>query len=102
MARINLLPWREQLREERKKRFVTALAISAMIGGAVIFTGDLMVRSSVDAQASRNQYLKSHITKLDKSITELKDLRKKRGQLLERMKVIQGLQGNRPVSVRGF
>ena len=102
MARINLLPWREQLREERKKRFLTAMAISAMIGGAVIFTGDLMIRGSVDAQTSRNQYLNSHITKLDKGIAELKDLRKKRGQLLERMKVIQGLQGNRPVSVRVF
>ena len=102
MARINLLPWREQLREERKKRFFAALAMSAMIGGAVVFTGDMMSRSSVDAQISRNQYLKSHIKKLDKSIIELKDLRDKRGQLLERMKVIQSLQGNRPVSVRVF
>ena len=26
MARINLLPWREQLREERKQRFLVAMA----------------------------------------------------------------------------
>ena len=102
MARINLLPWREQLREERKKRFLLALVVSVMIGGAVVFVGDLIVSSSVSAQASRNQYLQSHIKKLNKSITEIKDLRKKREQLLERMEVIQSLQGNRPVSVRVF
>ncbi|AMO57877.1 pilus assembly protein PilN [Endozoicomonas montiporae] len=102
MARINLLPWREQLREERKKRFITVLMMSIVLGAAVVFLGDLAVSSSVNAQASRNLYLQSHIKKLNKSIAEIKDLRKKREQLLERMTVIQGLQGNRPVSVRVF
>lgn len=102
MARINLLPWREQLREERKKRFFAALVVSVMVGVAVVFVGDLIMSNSVSAQISRNQYLQSHINTLNKSIAEIKDLRTKREQLLERMQVIQSLQGNRPVSVRVF
>ena len=31
MARINLLPWREQLREERKQRFLVTL-VGSIIG----------------------------------------------------------------------
>ena len=30
MARINLLPWREELRETRRKRFLLALEMAAM------------------------------------------------------------------------
>ncbi|HCL42145.1 MAG TPA: pilus assembly protein PilN, partial [Pseudomonas sp.] len=33
MARINLLPWREQLREERKKEFLTILALVVLFAG---------------------------------------------------------------------
>lgn len=102
MARINLLPWRERLREERKKRFLLFLVTTIMLGGAVIFSGDLAVNDAISAQASRNQYLQSHISQLDNSIFEIVGLREKREELLERMKVIQSLQGNRPVNVRVF
>lgn len=102
MARINLLPWRERLREERKKRFLAALAATVVIGVVVVFTSGLFVSGLIDSQMSRNQYLETHIKKLNQSITEIKDLREKREQLLERMNVIQSLQGNRPVSVRVF
>ena len=102
MARINLLPWREQLREERKKRFLAALVATVAAGAAVIFTSGLFVSGSINAQMSRNQYLQTHINQLNQSIIEIKDLRNKREQLLERMNVIQSLQGNRPVSVRVF
>ena len=39
---------------------------------------------------------------LDQQIAEIRDLRQKREQLLARMRVIQELQGNRPVIVRVF
>ena len=102
MARINLLPWREQLREERKKQFFIALFISLGLGGLVVFAGDLLIGGAVSEQASRNRYLQTHISTLDNSIEEIKNLQMKREQLLERMNVIQSLQGNRPVSVRVF
>ncbi len=38
MARINLLPWREQLREERKQRFMVTLAGVLVVAGVLCFS----------------------------------------------------------------
>ena len=37
MARINLLPWREELRRERQKQFMMSLMASAIVGVVVVF-----------------------------------------------------------------
>ena len=36
MAKINLLPWREELRKEQTRQFITLLVISALLTGAII------------------------------------------------------------------
>ena len=102
MARINLLPWREELREERKKQFLTVLLVTLVVAGATIFLLDMQVNGAINYQQSRNEFLKKEIASLDKRIVEIKELKKKREELLERMKVIQDLQGNRPIIVRVF
>lgn len=102
MARINLLPWREELRKERKKRFIAVWSVTLLIGIGLVFIGDLYISNSISQQQSRNQYLVNQITLLNQSISEIKDLKTKKDQLLERMQVIQNLQGNRPVIVRIF
>ena len=102
MARINLLPWRDELRKERKQRFIIAWAATLLVGVGLIFMGDLYVSNQVSNQDGRNQYLQNEINQLNKKIAEIKDLKDKKEQLLERMEVIQNLQGNRPVIVRVF
>ena len=102
MARINLLPWRDALRKERKQRFVALWGMTVLAAAALVFIGDLYISSSIDHQFSRNQYLQTQIAQLDQRISEIKDLKTKKEQLLERMEVIQNLQGNRPVIVRMF
>jgi type IV pilus assembly protein PilN len=102
MTKINLLPWREERREELRKEFFTLLAIA--VGAAVLVIIIVMQAYSmaIDSQRSRNNFLNQQISLLDAQISEIKDLEKKRDQLLERMRVIQELQGNRPVIVRMF
>lgn len=102
MARINLLPWREGLRKERKQRFIAIWGLTVLVGIGLVFIGDLYISHNVSHQQSRNQYLQNEITLLNQRISEIKDLRTKKEQLLERMQVIQNLQGNRPVIVRIF
>jgi type IV pilus assembly protein PilN len=102
MARINLLPWREQLREERKKRFLTALVGVLIIAVGVIFLGDQYISNAVDHQVARNAYVQKEIALLDDRIKEISELKARRKQLLERMKIIQDLQGNRPIIGRIF
>ena len=102
MARINLLPWREARREEQKRAFLTILALVAIAGVLVIVLADRIENAQIDNQRARNDYLTKNIRELDKQVEEIRDLQRKRNQLIDRMRVIQELQGNRPIIVRIF
>ena len=102
MARINLLPWREQLREERKQRFLVALGAVLAVAAALVFLGDQYLNGAIENQQARNDFVRKEIAVLDARIKEISELKKRRQQLLERMKIIQDLQGNRPIIGRVF
>lgn len=102
MARINLLPWREELREERKKRFLTALLGVLLLSAGTVFLVDRFYHNAITHQNERNAFLQTEIAQLDIRIKEISDLKARRKQLLERMKIIQDLQGNRPIIGRVF
>lgn len=100
MANINLLPWREARREELKRAFLSILGLVAAAAVVVILLADRVVNAQIDHQNARNDYVTQNIRELDKQVAEIKDLQRKRNQLIERMRVIQELQGNRPIIVR--
>ena len=100
--KINLLPWREELREERKQEFLKILVGVLLLAAAMIFGVDRFYNIQIDSQQARNNYLSKEITVLEERIDEIKMLQQKRDELLAIMKVIQELQGNRPVIVRLF
>jgi len=102
MARINLLPWREQLREERKKQFLSILVLIVIVAGLLVFLVDRNLNGKIDHQNARNDFLRKEIQLLDGRIKEIEQLQARRTQLLDRMKIIQDLQGNRPIIVRVF
>ncbi len=102
MARINLLPWREQLREERKQRFLVTLGGVLLVAGGAVFLASQYLDSAIENQRARNDYVRTEISLLDARIAEIRELRTRRQQLLERMKIIQDLQGNRPIIGRVF
>ncbi|MES2817793.1 MAG: PilN domain-containing protein, partial [Pseudomonadota bacterium] len=102
MARINLLPWREQLREERKQRFLVTLAGVLIVAAGAVFLGDQYLNNAITQQNARNEYIRKEIAVLDARIKEISELKTRRQQLLERMKIIQDLQGNRPIIGRIF
>jgi len=100
MAQINLLPWREERRQNLKKEFLISVALVLLLGAGLVLLGDRIVNGQIDTQTARNEYLAENIKELDKQVAEIRDLQKRRNQLLDRMKVIQELQGNRPIIVR--
>lgn len=102
MAHINLLPWREKLRSERKREFgfmvIGGLVIASLLVGYWFWFNE----SRIDHQRKRNAFLKSEIVKVDKKIREIQALEKTRQQLVSRMGVIQDLQASRPQVVHLF
>jgi type IV pilus assembly protein PilN len=102
MAKINLLPWREEYRKEKKKEFLTQLGAVGLVAVLVAFGWMHFVDSSIENQNQRNQILETEIAALNKRVQEINELKKKREALIARMKVIQDLQGTRPTIVRYF
>jgi len=102
MTQINLLPWREQLREERKQRFFVLLVVVLLLAVGVIFLASQYFNTAIENQQARNNFIRAENTALDARIKEISELKTRRQQLIERMKIIQDLQGNRPIVSRIF
>ena len=102
MPHINLLPWREELRKQRRKEFITTGVVCALFMGIVVGCVHLEFNSRIEFQDKRNQYLDEQIAKLDVGIKEIEELEDKKARLIARMQIIQQLQASRPEIVRIF
>jgi len=102
MPRINLLPWRAELRQKRKKDFLTALVGAVLIGGLLAYATKLGVQAQIRAQNSRNNILQEEIVALDRQIEEILGLENQKERLLARMEIIEQLQKARPEVVHIF
>jgi len=102
MTEINLLPWREENRQEQKKNFVVMLVMVCVFAAAIVGLIHFQMQGKIDYQLSRNQFLSDEIAIVDKQIIEIQELQKVRRSLIERMEVIQDLQGSRPSIVHLF
>lgn len=102
MARINLLPWREERRRERTRQFLIMLGVAAALAVLVTFGGKLFMDNWLDYQEGRNAYLESEIAEMDKKIREIERLEETRSRLLARKEIIEELQRNRSQMVHLF
>lgn len=100
MANINLLPWREELRQARRKEFLQLMGGVLVLASVVVLAWNQWVRGSIEWQTARNELLTRDIAVLDQQIKEISELKQRRTQMLERVAAIQGLQGNRGDIVR--
>jgi len=102
MPRINLLPWRDQQRRERKLAFFIALGGAVAVAAVAAFIAYLLLGSMIDAQVQRNDRLRAQIKVLDKQIEEINDLEAQKQKYISRMQIIEKLQRSRPEVVHLF
>lgn len=102
MPRINLLPWREEQRKERKLAFIVALGGATAAAGVMTFAAYLLFSSMIDAQERRNETLRAEIAVLDKQIEEINNLETAKQKFIARMEIIERLQRSRPEIVHLF
>jgi len=102
MPSINLLPWRQALRQRRKKEFFIGLAVSIAMAALVTLLTHLTVGSMIDTQHRRNDLLKAEIAELDKAIEQILALEEQKDRMIARMEVIDTLQSSRPEVVKLF
>src|SRR5581483_408203 len=96
MPRINLLPWREAQRKERKVAFMVALGGAALCALVVMGAVYVLYNGMIDAQVRRNDLLKAQIKHLDRQIEEINNLEQTKRQFIARMEIIEKLQRSRP------
>lgn len=102
MIKINLLPWREELRKQKQKEFNESLAVWVTFS-AVIFVGiHFYFDGEQTTQTQRNNLLQNEITALDKQIVAIKDIEESKKHLMNKIKVIHNLQRSRPEIVHLF
>jgi type IV pilus assembly protein PilN len=102
MPRINLLPWREGQRKERKLAFAVAMGIAGVAACVTAFFAYLMMGSMIQAQVRRNDQLRAEIKHVDKQIEEINNLESAKQKFIARMKIIEQLQRSRPEIVHVF
>ena len=102
MAKINLLPWREELRRQKKTEYLTIVGICALLALVVWGAVHWHFNERIDYQKSRNAFIQEEIKKLDVKIEEIRRLEREKERLLARMKAIETLQTSRPIIVHIF
>ena len=81
MARINLLPWREEHRREKKQEFLTQLAAVTIFAVLLCYGWMKSVDNAIASQNERNAILDTEIKTLDKKVKEIQQLKKERREL---------------------
>ncbi len=101
-TRINLLPWREELRRKRDMALLRGGGGALLLTALALFGIYQYVNGLQENQDRRNSYLQTEIHKLEKQLKEINELKKKRDNLIARMEVIQQLQNDRSEIVHMF
>jgi len=102
MARINLLPWRDELRKEKQTNFVIALLVMLAITGIIMSGVHFYYVDRIDYQKTRNAYLSKEIEKLDIQISKIKTFEAEKKKLQAHLDIIQRLQSSRSEIVHLF
>jgi type IV pilus assembly protein PilN len=102
MAKINLLPWREELRQEKKKEFLSLMGLCTLLTLIGVGLVHLYIDGLKEHQVRRNKLLQDEIAVLDTKIVEVKNIGERKSKLLSKIDVVQRLQESRPEIVHLF
>ncbi len=102
MAKINLLPWREELRNKKKKDFINAIFLAVLVTGLILGLTHMYIDGEKSYQDTRNEMLQKEIAILDEKIVAIKSIEEKKAKLLAKIDLITKLQTSRPEIVHLF
>lgn len=92
MANVNLLPWREEAREKKKRDYLGTLALVFIVSSFIVYLAMSFIGMMQDEQSGRNAYLKSETQLLETQIQEIRTITKRRKDIERRTDIILDLQ----------
>lgn len=99
MILINLLPHREEKRQQRKRAFFSALVASFLLGFLAVGIWYTVLQQMTAVQEARNSFLKDETSKLQEQIRDIANLRTEIEALNARKKAVEDLQTDRNMPV---
>ncbi|MBT8040873.1 MAG: fimbrial protein [Xanthomonadales bacterium] len=99
MARINLLPWREEARRERQRQFLYSLIATLVLGAILVLIVGMLYDQQISDQEARNQKIQVEINRLEQRIQRIAELEETRTRLVARKQIIESLQASRSLTV---
>jgi type IV pilus assembly protein PilN len=99
MILINLLPYREAKRKQRKQAFFAGLMLAFLLGALIVVLLYGLLQTLISNQQQRNTYLESEIASLDIQIKDIANLREEIDSLKKRQDAVERLQGERNLPV---
>lgn len=99
MARINLLPWREEARRERQRQFLYSLMATLVLGAVLVLIVGMFYDQQISDQEARNQRIQVEINRLEQRIQRIAELEETRARLVARKQIIESLQASRSLTV---
>ncbi|MBW3697349.1 pilus assembly protein PilN [Vibrio sp. T187] len=95
LHQINLLPWRDEIRAQHRRRFVGLLAVGTIIAVIAQWSIGHYFKQQQNEQQARLSYLNQYISQLDQRIRSLKIAEQEHQAILTRLDVVESLQSGR-------
>ena len=95
MTRLNLLPWREMRRKTQDRNLISVAVGSCVLMLAIVGFAYWQLNGMIENQTLRNDFLTQETKKVEEELKEIKELEKRRDDLIARMNVIEQLQQDR-------
>ena len=95
LIKINLLPYREEIKQRKRQQFKILMLSSLLIGIGLSAIAYLAINSAISDQESRNAFLEAEIIKLDNDLGEIKKLQQEKENLLAKKQKVEELQEKR-------
>jgi type IV pilus assembly protein PilN len=102
MAHINLLPWRESLRQREKQQYLSVLFVVAVFVGLIFWFAGVIIEQKISNQQVRNDFLQTEINLLDEQIQKIKTIKDAKAAIEQRMALIEQLQTSRNIGPQVF
>ena len=91
LIKINLLPYREEIKQRKRQQFKILMLSSLLIGIGLSAIAYL----AINDQESRNAFLEAEIIKLDNDLGEIKKLQQEKENFLAKKQKVEELQEKR-------
>jgi type IV pilus assembly protein PilN len=95
MIRINLLPYREEIRKAKRQQFYSMTGMFVVLGVLIVGLVYTMIGFAIESQRDTNKILREEIAAAKKQAEEIKGIRARIQALLGRKNAIESLQSDR-------